>query len=298
MGLADFSGDPVAPSVQAKSPVVAAGAALRKVGDGFFSADHAVADSAGTVYFVDMHQDKVLKYLPDKNELSTLRDDPIKPFALALDQANDLLIMSRLGKVYSLSLKDPKGPLAELTSVAAAPRPTMAAVLPSDRWWDGGMFIQTNARREPLQFISPDQSIYIPVPADYSTGQQHNWQFQPIDLYRGNQLAIARLGQPFYVADENEHKTWVFTPTDEGTLIDPHLFAEHGEAGVATDAAGNVYIAEGNIFVYDSTGKPIDLIRVPDRPLSLVFCGKDRRTLLIAARSAVYSLKMAVTGTR
>ena len=109
-------------------------------------------------------------------------------------------------------------------------------------------------------------------------------------------MGVATLGRPFYVADENEHKTWILDPTDDGRLTNPRMFAQHGEAGVVLDERGDVYIADGEIFVYDSSGKQIDLIHVPERPLSMVFCGSDRQTLLIAARSGVYSLKMAVKG--
>lgn len=272
--------------------VASSDARLEKIADGFFSADHAIVDSIGNGYFVDLQQSKVFQFSQDTRKVTVLRDDPIKPFALAVDRGGNLIILSRLGKAFALSLKDPHGPLKELTPVPAAPRPGLTAFLPADRWWDGGHFIETNARREPLDFLSPDGTTFIPVPSDYHTGQQHNWTSQPIDLYRGNQLAPATPGKPFYVADENEHKTWVFTPTDEGTLIHPKLFARRGEAGVTTDSAGNVYVAEGNVYVYNAAGKLIDQIRVPDRPLSLIFCGQDRRTLFITARHSVYAMKM------
>ena len=265
---------------------------LEKVADGFYSADHAVTDSAGNVYFVDLQQNKVFAFSPDTLKVTVLRDDAIKPFALAVDRADDLIILSRLGKAYAVSLKDPHGPphapLTELSPVPAAPRPGLTAFLPADRWWDSGQFIETNARREPLDFVSPDGSTFIPVPSDYHTGQQHNWTGQPIDLYRGNQLAAATPGKPFFVADENEHKTWVFTPSDEGTLSKPRLFAQRGEAGVTSDSAGNVYIVEGDVYVYNADGKLIDRIQTPERALSLVFCGADRRTLFITARHSVY----------
>jgi sugar lactone lactonase YvrE len=271
--------------------------APEKVADGFYNADHAVMDSAGNVYFVDLQQDKVFAFSPQTRKVTVLRDDPVKPFALAVDRADDLIVLSRLGKAYSISLKDPHGTLTELSPVPAAPRPGLTAFLPADRWWDGGQFIETNARREPLDFVSPDGSTFIPVPSDYHTGQQHNWTGQPIDLYRGNQLAPATPGKPFFVADENEHKTWVFTPTDEGTLTEPRLFAQRGEAGVTTDPAGNVYIAEGDIYVYSADGKLLDRIQTPERALSLVFCGRDRRTLFITARHSAYTIKIGATDT-
>jgi sugar lactone lactonase YvrE len=263
---------------------------LRKVADGFNSADHAVVDSAGNAYFVDLHQNKIFQFSPATRKVTVLRDDPIKPFALAVDRADHLIILSRLGKAFALSLADPHAALAELSPVPAAPRPDLVAFLPTDRWWDHGQFIETNARREPLDFLSPDGSTFVPVPSDYHTGQQHNWTSQPIDLYRGRQLAPATQGTPFFVADDNEHKTWAFTPTDQGTLTEPRLFAQRGEAGVATDSSGNVYIADGDIHIYNGRGELIDRIRMPDRPLSLIFCGADRRTLFITARHSAYTL--------
>lgn len=62
-----------------------------------------------------------------------------------------------------------------------------------------------------------------------------------------------------------------------------------------TDAAGNVYIAEGDFYIYDAAGKPLHHIPLPDRVLSLVFCGQDRRTPFITTRHAAYVLRM--TGT-
>ncbi len=272
------------------------GASLQKAGDGFFSADHAIADAAGNAYFVDSHENKIYCYAAADQKLHVLRDDPIHPFALAIDRSHNLVILSRLGKTFSLPLDHPQDTLLELPAVPAAPRPGMSAVLPADRWWDWPHFLDTNARREPLDFISPDKSIFIPVPDDYHTGRQRNWTTQPIDLFRGNQIAEATPGHLFYVADEYAHQTWSFTATDEGTLINPHLFAQRGEAGITTDSQGNVFIAEGDIFAYDPHGTLIDTLHTPERPLSLVFGGRDHQTLFITMRHAVYTLQMRVKG--
>ena len=44
------------------------------------------------------------------------------------------------------------------------------------------------------------------------------------------------------------------------------MFAYQGGEGVAVDAQGNVYIAAGQIYVYDPAGTLIDTIEVPERP--------------------------------
>ena len=53
-----------------------------------------------------------------------------------------------------------------------------------------------------------------------------------------------------------------------------------------------MYVANGQIFVYDPTGKPIGEIDVPERPLDIVFGGADGRTLFILTHHALFSVKV------
>jgi sugar lactone lactonase YvrE len=114
--------------------------------------------------------------------------------------------------------------------------------------------------------------------------------FSTIDLIRAYGLSPATVSRPFYVADEFGQETWAFEVNPDGSLANPRLFTEEGEAGTAVDARGNVYVAAGQIFVYAPSAKPIAVIAVPERPTSLVFGGQDRQTLFIAARSSLYSV--------
>ena len=55
---------------------------------------------------------------------------------------------------------------------------------------------------------------------------------------------------------------------------------------------GNVYVANGQIFVYDRAGKQIGRIDVPERPIDLVFGGAGGRTLFILAHHALFAVKV------
>lgn len=104
-------------------------------------------------------------------------------------------------------------------------------------------------------------------------------------------LAKAAPGQTFYVTNEAEQKTYSGVVRADGTLEGLKLFVQQGGESVARDAAGNVYLAAGDVFVYSPAGKLLEVIRVPERPLCLVFGGKDGRTLFILASSSVYSVR-------
>ena len=74
------------------------------------------------------------------------------------------------------------------------------------------------------------------------------------------------------------------------------VFNERGGTSVVTDVAGNVFIAGDQVWIYDRKGKPVGVLEVPERPGSLAFGGADRRTLFIAARTSLYSIRTKTAG--
>ena len=74
------------------------------------------------------------------------------------------------------------------------------------------------------------------------------------------------------------------------------LFFDGPGANVAVDARGNVYIAAGQILVFDPSGKHIETIKIPQRPICLIFGGRDRGTLFIMARSSLYKIQTRFAG--
>ena len=103
-------------------------------------------------------------------------------------------------------------------------------------------------------------------------------------------------GHQVYVVSGAENRTYRATVQADGTLGDLEPFAERGGESVAADTAGNVYVANGQIFVYDRDGTAIGRIDVPERPLQVLFGGSDRRTLFILTHHTLYAVKMRVPG--
>jgi gluconolactonase len=63
------------------------------------------------------------------------------------------------------------------------------------------------------------------------------------------------------------------------------------------DERGNVYLTGDGVTVYDSTGKKIAHIPVPEKwTANLCFGGKDKKTLFITASEGIYVLGMRVKG--
>jgi sugar lactone lactonase YvrE len=116
------------------------------------------------------------------------------------------------------------------------------------------------------------------------------------DVIRTFGLAAAVPGKPFYLTSEAEVQTYRGTVGPDGNFTELEPFVQQGGESVAVDADGNVYIANGDIYVYSATGKLIDTIAVPERPTQLVFGGRDGRTLFIAGRTSLYSVRTRAKG--
>ena len=78
----------------------------------------------------------------------------------------------------------------------------------------------------------------------------------------------------------------------DGTLSNMQYFVEWGEFGSAVDSEGNLYVADGQIYIFDKTGKQKGRIDVPVRPSTIQFGGQDGNTLFITARDKFFSVKV------
>jgi sugar lactone lactonase YvrE len=291
--------------------VLAPGAQVHKLEDGFYSISGAAVDAAGKLYFVDRHEQRIYGW-SNAEGLTIERDNPLDPVNLAFDKSGDLLVLSSYGPegtFYSFRPGSPEDQMKVLTAQETRPHPGALALLPVNYWNNGEfanqldfttlsyatlaeMFAHDVSTPKARQYVSPDGSLFLPAgrvfeqgPAD-STG----WRFSDnLDTYG---FTSAAAGQRVYVSSESEDVTYRALVNDDGTLSDLQPFASRGGESVAVDPNGNVYVANGQVFVYNSAGKQIARIDVPERPIDLVFGGPGRRTLFILAHHALFAVNV------
>jgi len=183
-------------------------------------------------------------------------------------------------------------------------------VLPVN-WWNNGefkdqlnldtmrfttlaeMFAADATTPKPRAYISQDGSAFLPATRVFQQGpatETLGWRFSDnLDTYG---FLVAQPGQQVYVSSESEDLTYRATVTPDGTLTELKPFAQRGGESVAVDQNGNVYVANGQIFVYARDGRQIAEIDVPERPVQLIFGGPDRRTLFILAHQALFAVQV------
>jgi sugar lactone lactonase YvrE len=267
-------------------------ATVEKLAGGFFNISGGAVDPSGNYYFVDAQKQRIYRWDIGTRRLSIIADQPLDPVNLVFDKAGNLIVISYAGKgtVYSFRPGSPVGEITMLKPEPSTPRPGLTAVLPVNHWRLENDFLEEVPVKKPYQFISPDGTTFIPAGEDFISGRLY-YGSKLHDVLRAFGMAAAAPGKPFYVSDEEELQTYKATIDPSGTLTDVKLFADAGGEGLAVDAQGNVYIAAGQIFVYNPSGKLIETIEVPERPLQITFGGSDRKTLFIAGRTSLYSVR-------
>ncbi len=272
------------------------GPKVEKLAGGFYNISGGAIDPAGDFYFVDAHWQRIYRWSTVDHQLSTVRDNPLDPVNLAFDKSGNLLVASYTGNgtVYSFNPSSPDDQVTILKPVPSEPRPGATPVLAVSDWRLQIDPDNRTAAPRPFQYLSPDGTTFLSAGDDFVKGAM-SWGVKSADLIRGFGLAPATAGKPFYMTDEAEMRTWSATVGPDGSLSNLKLFAEQGGEGVTTDEHGNVYIAAGQIYVYNPAGYLINTIEVPERPLQLVFGGKDRRTLFIPARTSLYAVRLGTS---
>jgi len=288
----DVPGAPAPPDQGDLSSILPADARLKQLATGFFNISGAAVDPAGQLYFVDAHWQRIYRWSPQNAEAVVVRDNPVDPINLAFDRAGDLLVVSYQGNgtVYTFRPSSPETGMTLLKPQPAQPRPGMTAILPGDVWASPDLSVRT-----PLQYLSPDRSVFIPAGDDFVKGQMR-WGTKLANILHAFGLESVVPGYPVYVTDQSDQRTYKVGVQSDGTFGAVTLFAEDGGQAVAQDKNGNVYLAAEQVLVYGPEGKQMGRINVPERPIDLVFGGADRRTLYVLTHDSLYAVQTKIPG--
>lgn len=302
--------NPVTPAAADASAVLDADAKVERLEDGFFSISGAAVDARGKLYFVDHHEQRIYGWSRHEG-LTVERDNPLDPVNLAFDKSGNLLVLSSAGPegtVYCFRPGSSPQQITKLTPKPAAPHPGAEVLMPGNFWNNGEfedqldvrtmryttlaeMFARDVSTPKPREYVAPDGSVFLPAGRVFQQGpatDTSGWRFSDnLDTYG---FIRAQIGAQVYVSSASEDRTYRAIVEPDGTLGQLHVFAERGGESVAVGPDGNVYVANGQIFVYGPSGKQVGQIDVPERPSQILFGGEDARMLFILAHHALYAI--------
>lgn len=317
----DIAVDPPTPTPDDASAVVAPGAQVKRLADGFHSASGAAVGPDGTLYFVDHHQQRIYSW-SQKSGIDIVRANPLDPVNLAFDKSGDLMVLSSagpVGTVYAFRPGATPDHIQVIPRTAASSHPAAAVAFPGNYWINGEfrgqldlntyqyktlgqMFAEDVTLPKKSEYVSPDGSLVLPAGRVFRQGNDGLYPgidptgFRWSDNLDSYGFVSALPGQRIYVADDSTDCTYSARVNANGTIGDLQVFAQRGGESVAEDAKGDVYIANGEVFVYDPQGRQIGEIDVPERPIDIVFGGVDGHTLFMLGHHALYAVKTQSAG--
>lgn len=283
---------------------------VERLVSGFDFAQGITSDSKGNVYFCETRKKRIYKWSVETNSAKIIADYPLQPFALASDSKDNLLVVFRYDpqpgylingiqeKVkrlpddnpayssygnsgwaaycYSIDPNNPEETFKQMPRIANSEiKKLQKTYYPSSRWHY--TFDKAAEYFPDSSFVAPDGITFIQ---------------ETYDIGRCAALSEAVPAQAIYSSDEISKRTVKMDVGENGRLSNMKEILPRGETSNAVDNDGNLYIADGQIFVYDKNMTEINRINIPERPISITFGGADKNTLFITTLTSLYSVKV------
>ncbi|MEY2706226.1 MAG: hypothetical protein RL407_2288 [Bacteroidota bacterium] len=278
-----------------KRGIVAKGAQLEKVKDGFSFTEGPAVNRFGDIYFTDQPNDKIYLWNANSNQVSLVKEGTGRSNGLfvqldgkviaAADLKNELVefdMQTGKEKVLVTSFKGKKlnGP----NDVWVRPSGGLYFTDPlyPRPYWEGIRGKEMQQDGQHVYFLSEDRTELFRVTQD---------------LTQPNGIIGTPDGKILYVADIGASKTWKYDIQDDGYLTNKTLFCEMGSDGMTIDDKGNVYLTGKGVTVFNKFGEKIAHIPVPENwTANVTFGTLTRNVLFITAMGSVYTLKMKTRG--
>lgn len=279
---------------------------VTKLADGFWSISGGAVGPDGKLWFVERRFHRIHGWSGEEG-LTLERDASLDPVSLAVDKAGNLIVLSTdgpEGTVYSFKPGSPETGMTVIPPTPTGEKPGLEIAIPVNYWNNGEFKDQYDPKTDHFttlaelfardigtattrQYVSLDGSLALPAYRTFQQGPGVRWS--PAMQTYG--FITAKPGSRVFVTNGSEFRTYSGLLGAGGAITDLKVFANRGGESVAVGPDGRVYVANGQVFVYAPDGKAVGRIDVPDRPLQLLFGGKDGRTLFILTHHALYSVQ-------
>jgi hypothetical protein len=276
-------------------PVFATDAKLEQLATGFSNVSGLATSPEGTLFFTDAAMHGVYRWNASARKAEILTDRIPSPMAVGFVSPNSLLAIDYSRAVYSI---DPVTGRTTKIDPVRTPRDGTSLLLPVGLHNTIETLRRQMERRGIVYAPRSNMAIVADVvdePRDFfyapgtTTAVMAGGNWQP--MLQASQWAIIPIGTEHFAVSEEDDAIYRLTlPTLSSLTISE--FAPRGGSSVVTDSAGNVYVADGQIYIYSPAGSQIGVLEVPERPSSLAIANG---ILYIGARSSLLDIRIRDT---
>jgi hypothetical protein len=298
------------PSTLSPPKVFAQREKLERLATGFSNASGLTATDTGELFFTDAANRKIYRWNAATKKAEVLAEIPAQPQVLGFVPPTHLLAIANERAVYHLETGGPpteggerraaSGPqtLTETTELLPGTTLLLPVGLHNQLWVmkdmlaRRGYVFRRGSNTAIVNSVTNEHRGYFYAPGT-RTAIMAGGTWRP--SLQSSQLAAFKPGESHYLTSEDDGRTWLAKLESDHSLSTT-VFTERGGNSVVADTAGNVYLASGQVWIYDRNGKEIGVLELPERPGSLAFGGPDKRTLFIGARTSLYSIRTRAPG--
>ncbi len=263
---------------------------VEKISDGYRFTEGPVWTMSNTLLFSDIPAGKIYELSPDQR---VFRDPSGNSNGLTLDYEGRLIACEHSNRRVTRTEKD--GSI------------TVIAHLYEGKWFNSPNDV----------VVKSDGCVYFTDPTYGGKPDADKLGFQGVyrarptgkvdllvkDFAEPNGLCFSPDEKLLYVDDSSDLRhIRVFNVEEDGTLSGGRIFAKIDSTkgvpdGMKVDTEGTLYVAgpEG-VWVFDTSGKHIETIAVPETPANLAWGDADGKTLYLTAHTSIYKVRMKVGG--
>jgi gluconolactonase len=276
----------------ANNSVVVKGAKLILIDSSFSFTEGPATDKAGNIFFTDQPNDNIWEY-NTSGKLSLFMHGTHRSNGMYFDKQENLISCAdEHGELISIS------PKKKITILINNYKGHLLNG-PNDLWIDtsGGIYITDPyfqrdywTRKKPDSALKGEKLYYLPY------GKKKLIKVDST-IIKPNGIVGTPDGKYLYVADMGDWKTYRYNINKDGTLFHKTLFANEASDGMTIDNDGNIYLTGKGVTIYNSAGKKIEHIDVPEQwTANICFGGKNKNLLFITASKSVYVIQTRVKG--
>ncbi len=232
----------------------------------------------------DVKGQALCRYIPKKSDMKILRPDIGRISATFFNHGRTFLSDNPGGQIVFLD-GGKKVPVARFDSLKQeGDKPYRPNDLVVDH--HGGIYV-TFTPQGKVVYIDPNGKLSIAV--------------EEIDTPNG--ITLSPDESVLYVSSFIPKKIWAYDISRPGQTENGRLVAsmdegpDRGADGMTVDRAGNIYCAgPTDVWIWSPSGKLIEKIPCPTKPINCTFGDQDMRSLYITGPGAVYRQRMKISG--
>lgn len=293
--------DTVTPAIDG---VVAAGTPIQFIKDGFNGTEGPVSLPDGSLIFTETQANRIVKIAAD-GSISTYQDNTNGSNGLGFNPQGDLVSVQVLDpKVGVVAPASKAKVLADKFNGTPFVRPNDLVVSSK------GHVYFTDSGLPRLDPTAPPPAVApVPRPGVFHISPDGKLSRLDNSIQRPNGIQLSRDEKTLYVANTAGEHVIAFDVAQDGSVSNQRNFAKldgfaqtetgpsSGADGLAIDDAGRLYVTSNlGIQVFDSKGKALGTIPLPQKPQNLAFAGKDKKSLYVVGRGAAYKIATLTPG--